>query len=151
MKSDGIAKQFILVFLVALVGYFVLYYAIEGRRKHNGPWQITFTNGVSGEPAFVINQPKLGITNLSLTFPGATTSATNLGTLTFVQPQETPFDIPFGKCIFQDLTSLPGTLTFDMFGHEIELIPRVLTIDKKERPWESTIVITLPAFGTNAP
>jgi len=151
MKSDGVAKQFSLVFLAALVGYFVLYYAIEGRRKHNGPWQITFTRSASGHPAFVVNQPRLGITNLSLTFTGATTSATNLGMLTFEQPRETPFDVPFGRCIFQDLTSLPGTLTFEMFGHEVELIPRVLTIDKKERPWGSGIVISLPVPGTNSP
>ena len=151
MKSSGVAKQFSLVFLAALAGYFILYYAIEGRRKHNGPWQITFTRNASGDPAFVINQPRLGITNLSLTFSGATISTTNLGTQTFAQPRETPFNVPFGRCIFQDLTSLPGTLTFEMFGHEVELIPRVLTIDKKERPWDSGIVISLPVLGTNSP
>ena len=32
---------------------------------------------------------------------------------------------------------LPGTLTFDFFGHQVELLPRVLIIDKEEHPWQS--------------
>jgi hypothetical protein len=36
-----------------------------------------------------------------------------------------------------DTTFLPGTLAFNLLGHQIQLIPRVLTIDGKEMPWGS--------------
>jgi hypothetical protein len=42
-----------------------------------------------------------------------------------------------------DTTFLPGTVTFELFGHEIELLPRVLMIDHEERPWLSNHPITL--------
>jgi hypothetical protein len=35
----------------------------------------------------------------------------------------------------------------DLFGHEIELIPRVLTIDHTEMPWGSNK--TIPVARTN--
>ena len=38
---------------------------------------------------------------------------------------------------------LPGVITFDLFGHEIELMPRTLVINKKEVPWKSESVIEL--------
>jgi len=43
----------------------------------------------------------------------------------------------FGRCVFMDNTFLPGTLTFQLFGHEIELLPRVMMIDHEERSWRS--------------
>jgi hypothetical protein len=43
--------------------------------------------------------------------------------------------------IFQDPTFLPGTVTIRLFGHVVEFLPRVLTIDKKEYPWQSGAVI----------
>jgi hypothetical protein len=51
--------------------------------------------------------------------------------------------VPFGSVKFEDLTYLPGTVTLDLFGHEIELIPRTLFINREERPWQSNVVITL--------
>jgi hypothetical protein len=86
---------------------------------------------------------------LLITFPGQTNPPTTLAAFwSFRQPQDVPFDIPFGKCVFMDTTFLPGTIVLDIAGHEIQLIPRVLTVDKKEIPWRSdtTLVIT----GTNA-
>src|SRR5258707_5489293 len=58
-------------------------------------------------------------------------------TLIFRQPRQVPYGVPFGKCIFMDMTFLPGTLTFQCFGHEIELLPRVLMIDHEEHQWSS--------------
>ena len=51
--------------------------------------------------------------------------------------------MPFGRVKFEDLTYLPGTVTFDFFGHEIELIPRTLYINRKPRPWQSNAIISL--------
>jgi hypothetical protein len=36
-----------------------------------------------------------------------------------------------------------------MFGHEIELLPRVLIIDHKEFPWKSEQKISLTVPSTN--
>ena len=32
---------------------------------------------------------------------------------------------------------LPGVVTMNLLGHEIELMPRTLVIDKKEIPWST--------------
>jgi hypothetical protein len=31
----------------------------------------------------------------------------------------------------------PGVVTMNLLGHEIELMPRTLVIDKKEVPWST--------------
>lgn len=145
MKPDNPLKHFVLAFLLALLCYAVSYRAIEHRRVRKGPWQVTFTNLVAGVPEIVVNQPALAITNARLIFPGqAFPSSAVLGTLAFSQPRPVPYDVPFGKCIFMDTTFLPGTLTLNLFGHEIELLPRVLMIDHEEHPWRSEAAITLP-------
>ena len=51
--------------------------------------------------------------------------------------QPTPFAVPFGQVLFTDLTYLPGTVSFEVFGHEVELLPRTLIVDRQEVPWKS--------------
>jgi hypothetical protein len=63
--------------------------------------------------------------------------------MVFDQPQPVPFEVPFGQVIFEDTTFQPGTIVFKMFGHEIQLLPRVLTIDKLEYPWQSEKTVSL--------
>jgi hypothetical protein len=148
MRSDNPLKHFVLAFLLALIIYVIFYEGIEHRRARNGPWNVTFTNDPGSGPAMVINQPKLSITNVQISFAGERLStavaSTNAGTLIFSQPRQVPYDVPLGKCIFMDTTFLPGTLTFQCFGHEIELLPRVLMIDHEEHPWRSSQSITVP-------
>jgi hypothetical protein len=149
MKPEGPAKHFILAFLLALVGYVLFYQSIEHRRTRKGPWQVTFIPSAAGAPAIVINQPKLGITNVQIRFAGAPTSATNRPvTLTFGQPRPVPFEVSFGKCIFMDTTFLPGTVVFELFDHEVELLPRVLVIDAQERAWQPDGTLTLQPAGS---
>ena len=145
MKSDNLLRHLAIPFGIALVVYVISYTWIEHRRTYKGPWEVTFTNDASGAPTLVINQPSLAITNLQITFPGelARTNAT----LSFRQPQPVPYDLPYGKCVFMDTTFLPGTIVIDLFGHEIQLIPRVLTIDKTDILWASGKTITVT--GTN--
>lgn len=52
--------------------------------------------------------------------------------------------IPFGRRKFEDLTYLPGTLTFDFFGHELELMPRTMVANFQEIPWTNhgTVILT---------
>lgn len=147
MNSERVWKHFLLAFLLALVGYAVFYGAIEHRRTRKGPWEVTFTQDAGGVPSILANQPKLGITNVLIRFTGELPLTTNaVGTLVFSQPRQVPYDVPFGRCIFMDTTFLPGTVTFQLFGHEIELLPRVLIIDHAEHSWRSGAVITLPAL-----
>jgi hypothetical protein len=146
MKSDNLFRHLAIPFGIAVLVYIIFYFGIEHRRTRKGPWQVTLMNDASGTPALVINEPNVGVTNLQITFPGETNRIEKT-LLAFSQPREVPYDIPFGKCVFMDTTFLPGTIVLDLFGHEIQLIPRVLTIDKKEIPWQSEK--TIAVSGTN--
>jgi len=151
--SENPVKHFILAFLIAVAIYFVFYQFIEHRRNRKGPWQVTFTNSISGKPQVVINQHFISVTNVRMTFADAA-MPTNAGmTLLFDQPRAVPYDVPFGTCIFMDTTFLPGTATFRFFGHEIELLPRVLIIDHEEHGWVngSEIVLQSPQASPATP
>ena len=142
MKSEGILIPLMFAFILAVAIYTSSYSLIEHRRARDGPWVVTFTNDASGAAALVVNEPKLAVTNVAIVF--ARQARTNSGqTLVFDRPQAVPYPVPYGSNIFMDTTFLPGTVVFDLFGHEIQLIPRVLTIDKKEMPWHSGQTITL--------
>jgi hypothetical protein len=142
MRLAELLKVVAIAFLLALAVYFVAFSGIEHLRTRKGPWEVTFTHDTAGAPAIVINEPKLNISNVTIDFPHEETSATN-STLDFARPKQVPFEVPFGQCIFMDTTFQPGTVVFNFFGHEIQLIPRVLTIDKKEYPWQSGITLTV--------
>jgi len=147
MKSDGPMKHFILAFVLAAICYVVLYNGIEHRRIKKGPWEMVFNRDQNGTPILVINQPNLAITNVQINFPTESFPATNKpATLLFAQPQAVPYDVPFGKCIFIDTTFLPGTVTLQLFGHEVQLLPRVLIIDHQEHPWLSESTNTVHSF-----
>ena len=150
MKPEGFLKHAVAAFIIALLLYLAAYSFIEHRRVRNGSWLVTFTQN-SGVPMLVVSEPALAITNVQIVFPGASVDETNLNsTLDFAQPFPVPHPVPFGEIIFMDTTFLPGTVVFQMFGHEIQLIPRVLTIDKQERPWRSNEIISLPPQDPNA-
>ncbi len=177
MKSDGLIKHFVIAFLLAAICYFIFFRGIEHRRTKNGPWQVNFTNNAAGMPALLVNQSTLGISNVWITFEGASKPLSNLATevksptispvgdmapiLTnsstmatiqrFAQPYPVPFDVPYGKCVFMDSTFLPGTITFELFGHEVELMPRVLIIDLKEYNWQSGSTITVKPIKNPPP
>ncbi|MEW6303645.1 MAG: hypothetical protein AB1705_09255 [Verrucomicrobiota bacterium] len=137
MDSLTMFKRAALVFAVTLVLYFTTFSWMEHRRTRKGPWEITFTS-TNGTPVVVITQPALNISDVQLQFPGETLPPTNFSArVEFRQPQQWPFPVPFGRCIYQDLTFLPGVVTFDLFGHEIELMPRTLVIDHAEHPWQN--------------
>jgi hypothetical protein len=155
MKRDNPAKHFVLAFVIALLGYVLVYHFIENRRTRKGPWQVTFTNSPAGEPAILIDQPALSISNVQIQFlNGSFTNYPSPVTNHFLfnQPKPVPYDLPFGKCVFMDTTFQPGTLTFQLFGHEIELLPRVLVLDRQEHPWKSGEVMTLNTLSrSNVP
>jgi hypothetical protein len=150
MKSDNLLRHIAVPLGIAVLIYVVFYTWIEHRRTRNGPWDVTFTHDASGAPAILVNQPKLAITNWQIAFPGETNAASAQPiSFSFSQPKPVPYDVPFGKCVFMDTTFLPGTIVFDVFGHEIQLIPRVLTIDKKEIPWQPNSAAAVSGTNVN--
>jgi hypothetical protein len=145
MKSGAAAKSIALLFLVVLAAYLLVFYGLEHLRQRGGPWEVEFRANTPGEPTVVVAQPGKGLTGVTLVFHGEST--TNLpGRVAFGRVQ-TP--VPFGKVIYEDLTFLPGVVTFDLFGHEIELLPRTLLANKREIPWQSGTTIEL--WPTNKP
>jgi hypothetical protein len=145
MKKENPVKHLAVAFAIALVLYVVSFVWIENRRTRNGPWKVVFTNE-TGIPTLIIDEPMLNVSAVRINFPGQPTSTTNAA-IAFATAREVPFDLPFGKCVFMDPTFQPGTLVFALFGHEIQLIPRVLTIDKREYAWNSGMTMSV----TNTP
>jgi hypothetical protein len=140
MRQEGILKHIAAALVIAVVFYFAGFTWLERRRAANGPWQVTFKSDAAGVPGLSIAETKLKISQV-LVFPRGK-SRTNLSqTITF--GQDTP-DLPFGEMEFQDPTFLPGTVTMRLFSHQIELLPRVLIIDRKEFTWNATNPITVP-------
>lgn len=140
------------IFLAALAFYLIAYYAIEHRRTRQGPWQVSFVRTDSNEPALRIDQHALSITNVQIIFSNAVFPiVTQSAAITFTQPKPVPFEIPWGECVFMDTTFQPGTVVLKIGGHEIQLLPRVLTIDQEEHPWRSNErMILLPATTNNS-
>jgi len=143
MRRDNPLKHFAIAFAIAVLLYVIFYGGIQYRRVRKGPWQVTFTTTLAGDPQIIINQPALGITNQSIQFPGEAATANLPETMSFSEPWQVPYPVSFGRCVFMDTTFLPGTLTFQFFGHEIELLPRVLIIDHREQPWHADPAIIL--------
>ncbi len=144
MKRDRLLKHSLVAFGIALLVYVTVYTAIEHRRTRAGPWQVTFTNDTASARAIIINQPALGITNVQISFVDESNALPQTArTLQFGEARAVPFEVPFGKCVFLDTTFLPGTVALNLSGHEVQLLPRVLTIDKVERPWRSGETISV--------
>jgi hypothetical protein len=141
MKFGITPKSIIVWFFVVLSLYLCVFYGTEYWRHRKGPWEVNFVTDSEGNPSVVIYQPYLNISSVELLFPGEKVARTNLS-------QRVAFDRPlqkvmFGRVLYEDLTFLPGVVTFDLFGHEIELLPRTLIINKKEVPWKSETVIEM--------
>lgn len=119
---------------ITLIGYAAVFSWVENNRRKDGPWEVTFTTD-DNSPALTIHHAKLGLTNITFVFIGAE-AQTNLPiTIRFEHGRVAPFALPFGKCIFLDTLFLPGTVTVEMFGHEIQILPRAMSVDRIERAW----------------
>jgi hypothetical protein len=129
-------KTLAIVGLVTLIVYITVFSLVEGNRRKDGPWELTFTQ-VNDSPALRINQAKLSLTNITILFAEAIVPTNLPQTIRFQHGQVAPVELPFGKCVFLDTLYLPGTVTCEMFGHEIQLLPRTLTIDRVEHPWHA--------------
>jgi hypothetical protein len=144
-KPERFWRHALTVFIVCVGLYFGGFWLLEHLRARRGPWEVSFRVEPNGTPVVAIRQSHLGLDEVLLAFPGAPTPpASAPATVRFDTPERQPA-VPFGRVKFFDTTFLPGTVTFDLFGHEIELLPRTLILNRQEHPWRSGERIELPA------
>lgn len=144
-KPDSIWRQALAVLGVCAVLYFGGFWAMQHWRARRGPWEVTFQTTGPGFPQLTIAAPKLGVSNVLLVFPGTNLPAPKAPVLVRFDDPARVAAVPFGRVKFLDTTVLPGTVTLDLFGHEIELLPRTLIVNKREHPWRNGERLELPA------
>ena len=144
-SSDRLPKHLLTGFCLALLIYVIFFSCDQHVRRRKGPWQVTFGTNVAGVAQIDVAQTNLGIHTI-IRLAGET--ATNSGTIIFDRPEK---PVPFGRTKFEDLTYLPGSVALDLFGHEIELLPRTLYLNKKEHAWRKDEVIELQPDQSFAP
>jgi hypothetical protein len=151
VKRDRFVLQAVILFLVVLAGYILAFKLFQNRRTAKGPWVVTFSSS-SGPPSLTINQKTLNVQDVKIIFTNAPAISNTAETIEFAVPRGVPFSVPFGECVFFDARFLPGTVVLNVLGHEVQLLPRVLTIDDVECPWKSgeTIFLKAGAPLTNA-
>ncbi len=148
MKLGRNLRHFLIALGLAVLAYGMTFGFIQHRRSAKGPWEVSFTSE-AGVPILVVNQAKLDIRGVRIEFSKQTSPTNVTQTVWFAEGRTVPFDLPFGKCVFLDLLFLPGTVALEAFGHQIQFLPRALTIDRVEHPWRSGEAFILPA-ATNA-
>ena len=150
MKAfDGFPKGLPIVFTATVAVYLLAFYGIEHSRDRKGPWSVQFDLGADGAPMVVVSQEELGIDGVRIVFPEeAAPEGFAPSRVAFSRPRHVPFVTPLGECFFQDLTFLPGTVTLRPFdGHEIEMLPRALFVNRREYAWEAVDEIRI--YQTN--
>ncbi len=142
-----------LVFAACVVLYVAGFATVQWWRNRRGPWEVKFRVEPQGTPTVEITQHRLGIAGVTLRFTATNLPPNPSGTLVRFDGPAQRDKLPFGRVEFLDTTFLPGTVTMDLFGHQVELLPRVLTVDKVERAWRNAQTIELanpqPAIPTN--
>ena len=148
MKPGRPFRILTILFALVLALYLASFHGVEYLRHRKGPWSVRFDRTTDGTPFAEIIQPRLGITGARLLFPGEIfTNAAETITFALPEPSRT---VPFGRVIYEDLTFLPGVVTLDLFGHEIELVPRMLVVNRKTIPWRPGALIEVAREGKPA-
>ena len=151
MKAPITPKSIALWFLIVLGLYLGCFYSIEYLNRRKGPWQLEFVSDARGQPRLIVNHSTLNIRDVNIVFRDEQVPRVNLSEKVLLERPLTslPGPAPFGEIIYEDLRSLPGVVTFNFFGHEVELLPRVLIANKKEVSWRSGMELDL--YMTNKP
>ena len=148
--QSGILKHVVRAAAIAVLLYIAAFWGIEYRRARLGPWELRFGATSSGEAELVVNQARLRIRDVRLVFADQKLASNPMWqVVTFAHPREGAFELPFGRCLYTDLTFLPGVVTCELFGHEVEFMPRTLVVDKQEIAWQTNMVIRITADRTN--
>jgi hypothetical protein len=138
-------KSVALTFVGALIFYALAWSWMNKWHTGKGPWEVNFSTNSAGVPQLAIAQPSLGLSNITVLFEGEMLAASNrTGFVAFDKPK-TP--MPFGRVIYDDLMSQPGSVAVDCFGHVVELIPRALILNTVSNGWRNDSIYSL--FPTN--
>lgn len=121
--------------ILALVGYVLLYGCDRHLRVHRGPWQVTFDRTPDGTPLVRIDQPDLGISNVVVRFEGESLASPPPALPVQVRFDDPDRPVPFGTLAFHDLMYQPGTVVLQCFGHEVQMLPKTLYLNRAPYPW----------------
>jgi hypothetical protein len=141
MSGNRILPHLLSALALAAVIYGGGFWLDHHLRTRRGPWAIEFTRTPDDSPMIVIHQPSLGIRDIRVLFPGEV-AAKPSATIRFGTPEQA---VPWGRVKYEDLTYLPGVVTLELFGHEIEMLPRTMYVNRQSVPWLSATNITLTA------
>lgn len=131
MSAWPLRRKLLLLAAATLGFYVAAFYGIEWWRERLGPWEVTFVSTTNQPPALLIHQAKLGIERVEVVFAGETAPPTNV-CLRFDQPMRS---VPWGAVVHQDPVTFPGVVTLHLFGHEVEMMPRVLSLNRRTVAW----------------
>ena len=136
-------KSVAITFVLAAVFYVLAYSLINRRQVAKGPWQVNFVTNSAGVPQLIINQPALGISNVTVQFSGETLAPTNhTGSVAFATPRQST---PFGFVAYDDLMFQPGAVVVDCFGHLVEMLPSALGLNGERFNWTNGAAYSLSA------
>lgn len=144
-KKDNLVRILATAFGLSVLIYVVCFSGMQYLREHKGGWHVEFRTDAENHPSVVVSQPALGIVNQTFSFPEQTGPRANYTrTIVFDGPLT---NAPFGEVIFQDPTFLPGTLTFNFWGHELEFMPRTMVVNFEEIAWHTRTNLVLTGQG----
>ena len=139
-RPPSLRRLLLGAFALACALYLAGFTLDQHLRSRRGPWEVRFEPAPDGGSQLRIHHPHLGLTNPCLLSPPHTFSNAP-ATVRFLTPHQT---IPLGRVVYDDLTYLPGVVTLEIFGHEIELLPRTLYLDRQPVAWTNTTPLVVP-------
>jgi hypothetical protein len=149
MNRDRLSRHLLAGFLLALFLYIAAFWLIESRRTAKAPWTVSFEANPAGQAQLQISQGTSGLGPVEIRFTVPPTNPPlRRREVVFRDPKPVPFDLPMGRCKFQDLTFLPGTVAINVCGTDIQLLPRMLTVGTNEFEWSATHVVELLPDGS---
>jgi hypothetical protein len=139
MSGSRIVPHILGALLLAVVLYTGGFWLDQHLRTRRGPWEVAFGHTAEGSPMMEIQQKHLGVRDVRIIFLDEKTNA---------EPAHVRFDTPgsaapWGRVKYEDLTYLPGVITLEVLGHEIEMLPRALYVNRHAVAWSSGTNITL--------
>jgi hypothetical protein len=85
MKSEKILRHVCIAFFLTVIGYGFLFSCDMKVRTRRGAWDVVFIKNTNGEPALIVNQKSLGLSNITLIFSHEKVPVLN----SFVYPTKT--------------------------------------------------------------
>jgi hypothetical protein len=122
--------------------FLFLYLAFSQFKFYSNAWSVTFEVS-DGQTSLDITSGKFKGNRLLIFFPhAATVQATPPQTVVFWK-KEAAAQVPFGHVDFVSPRPSPGRVTFRVLGHEVDLRPQAVYLDRIEYKLDSNRIIRL--------